>query len=154
MTAKGRGIRERKYERKTLSIGLMLVLSPYTLGLLCLGAAILIFGSLRTIDVVGVHLFVLLLLLLGEFLPILALLRGQAFPLLADGLGKIGLSLLLGDAIRCFSLCLLTILATLATKEDKGVLRTLDVVFVTLLRSALYLGSRRLASILDGWWWW
>ena len=57
-----------------------------TLGLLVLRAAILVLGALWTINVVGVHLLMLLLLLLGETFPVLPLLGSQALPLLADRL--------------------------------------------------------------------
>lgn len=72
------------YERETLAVGLVFVLASDSLRFLALRATIFILGSLRAIDVVGVHLLVLLLLFLSKLLPILALLSCQTFPLLAD----------------------------------------------------------------------
>lgn len=107
--------------------------------LLVLRLAILVLGSLRAINVVGVQLLVLCLLVLRQILPILALLCRQTLPLLADRLGQICLPLLLRWPLRCGScllLRLLAILAALASEKDKSVLWTLDVVLVALLRPA------------------
>jgi hypothetical protein len=77
---------ERKDERKAFRVCFVLVLSSHSLGLLALRTTVLILGPLWTIDVIRIHLFVLLLLLLCEFLPVLAFLGGQTFPLLTDRL--------------------------------------------------------------------
>ena len=60
-----------------------------------------ILAPLRSIDVIGVHLLVLLLLLLCQLLPIQALLGRESLPLLADRFGQIGLALLLRWPIEC-----------------------------------------------------
>jgi hypothetical protein len=82
-----------------------------------------------------------LLLFLGEFLPVLAFLGCKTLPLLADRLGEISLSLLLGDTVGSVHLRLLAILAALAAKEDESVLGSLDVVFVAFLGSTFYFRS-------------
>lgn len=69
-------------EHKGKALGFLMT----TLGLLVLRPAILVLGALWTIDVVGVHLLVLLLLLLRQTFPVLPLLGSQALPLLADRL--------------------------------------------------------------------
>lgn len=120
------------------------------LGFPALGSAILVLGSLGSIDVVGVHLFVLLLLLLRKLLPILTLLRAQALPLLADSLGKIGLALFLGRTIRN-AIFLLTIFAALATEQNERILRSLDVVLIALLWPALDVTTGgRLSTFMRG----
>jgi len=103
---------------------------------LCL--AVLILGSLRSIDVIRVHLFVLLFSILCHLLPFLTLFGRQTLPHLTDGLGEIGLSGFL-DGTLCFGSVLfcLAIFTALAAKEDERVLGTLDVVLVALLRPAL-----------------
>jgi hypothetical protein len=139
MAASKGSSRERKDERKAFRVSFVLVLSSNSFGLLALRTTILILGPLWTIDIIRIHLLMLLLLLLCELLPILAFLGGQTFPLLTDRLRKIGLPLLLCDAIGGICLGLLAIFAALATEEDERVLRSLDIVFVALLWSALYL---------------
>ena len=127
----------------------MLVLATNAFGLPVLESTILIFGSLGTINVIGVHLLVFLLLLLGELLPILTLLGREAFPLLADCFGQIRLALFLAEAIDCLSLGLLAIFTAFAAEEDEGVLGAFNVVLIALFRSTLDIGAaRRLASFL------
>ncbi len=97
----------------------------------------------------------LLFLVLGEVLPHLALGGRQALPLLADGLGEVGLALLLRGALggRCaLVLRLLAVLAAFAAEEDERVLRALDVVLVSLLWPALdgIAAARRLAPPVRG----
>jgi hypothetical protein len=129
----------RENEGNALRIGFVVPLAPTALGLLALRPAVLVPGALWSIDVVGVHLLVLLLLLLRQLLPILPFLCREALPLLADRLGKICLTLLLRRSIsgRCLLLSLLTVLATFTTEEDEGVFGSLDIVLVALFRPSL-----------------
>ena len=69
----------------------MLVIAPALDWLLGLG---LVLATLRSVNVVGIHLLMLLFLFLRQMLPILPFLRGQALPLLADRFRKVRLTLL------------------------------------------------------------
>jgi len=110
-------------------------------------ALALVLGSLRPVDVVGVHLLVFLLLLLRHLLPVLPLLRGQALPLLANRLGEVGLALFLYRGIRS-RLFLESILAALATEQNKSILRSFDVVLISLLGPTLNVAHRRLSTFV------
>ena len=114
--------------------------------------SLLVLGSLRTIDVVWVHLLVLLLLFLCEPLPVETFFGGQGFPLLADGFGQVCLALLLSWAIHRRSsvvLSELTFFAASPSEEDERVLGALDVVLVALPGSALDVAAHgRLASLV------
>lgn len=90
------------------------------------------FRPLRAVDVVGVHALMLLLPLLRTVFPDLTLVHGEALPLLGDRLGEICLPLLLRGAISLLS-SRLPFLTTMASEQDEGILRSLDVVFVALL---------------------
>lgn len=74
----------------------------------------------------------LLLPLLRTVFPDLTLVHGEALPLLGDRLGEICLPLLLRGAISLLS-SRLPFLTTMASEQDEGILRSLDVVFVALL---------------------
>lgn len=137
VTMLGRG----QNERKVLII--FVDVAAATLRLPALRPAILVLGSLGSVDVVGVQLLVLLLLLLRQLFPVLPLLSGQALPLLADGLGEISLTLLLGRHVRRrFLLSRLAVFATLAAEKDESILGSLDVVLVSLLWPTLDVATR------------
>ena len=106
--------------------------------LLVFRLAILVLGSLGTINIVGVQLLVFLFLIFGHLLPELTFLCRQTLPLLADCLGKISLPLLLCRSIRrCNIFSLLAIFTTLPSEEDESIFWTLDVVFVSFFRPSL-----------------
>ena len=63
-----------KNEGDAVTVGLDLARSPGLQRLLPFGLVLLALCSLRPVDVIGIHLLVLLLLLLGKVLPVLALL--------------------------------------------------------------------------------
>jgi hypothetical protein len=130
----------------------MFVLATNALGFPVPESAFLVLGPLRAIHIIGVHLLVLLLLLLGEILPVLTLFRGKTLPLLADRLGQIGLPLLLAEAVDCLGLGLLAIFTAFAAEEDEGVLGSFDVVLVALFGTTLEIGTTgRLASLMKRW---
>ena len=127
--------RDGEEEREALRVGVVLRRGAR----LALELVLLVLRTLRAVDVVGVHRLVLLLLLLREVLPVLPLLRGEALPLLGDGLGEVRLALLLDRAGRAVVLLLrgLTLLALLPSEENERILWPLDVVVVALLRPPL-----------------
>jgi hypothetical protein len=90
----------------------------------------------------------LLLLFLSEFLPVLAFLGCKTLPLLADRLGEISLSLLLGDTVGSFHLRLLAILAALAAEQDERILWSLDIILISLPRPTFDVGRRRLSTLV------
>ena len=123
------------------------------LGLLVLRPAILVLGALWTINVVGVHLLVLLLLLFRKIFPTLPLFRRETLPLLTDHLGQIRLALLLDRCRRSAlavlrTLCAAAFLTAFPPEQDKSVLGTLDVILVALAWSSLYgITTERLSSL-------
>lgn len=113
-----------------------------------------ILAPLGSVDVIGVHLFVLLFLFLGQLLPVDTFFGRESLPLLADRFGQISLALLLRWPIECcFLLGCLTFFAAFPSEEDKGVLGTLDIIFIAFLRSAVdFAAYRRLAAFVRRWW--
>lgn len=95
---------------------------------------ILISHSLRTINIIRIHLLVLFLLLFRQLLPVPPLVGGKGLPLLADRLGEIGLSLFLVNSGGSGGL---SFFDTFPPEEDEGVFRTFDVIFVTFFGAAL-----------------
>ena len=144
--ARGRGRRHWEQEGEALRVGVLAAVAALPL------LRLLVLVPLGAVDVVGVHRFVLLLLLLREVLPVLPLLRWQALPLLGDRLREVGLALLLDRAGRTVVLLLrcLALLALLPPEENERILRSLDVVLVALLRSSLvFADGRSTTSVRD-----
>jgi hypothetical protein len=77
-----------------------------------------ILAPLGSIDIIGIHLLVLLLLILCQLLPIQTLLGRECFPLLTDRFGQVGLALFLRWSIECggFLLGGLTVFAAFSTE--------------------------------------
>lgn len=123
----------------------MLVFSTATLE--CLLGLGLVLGTLRSVNVVGIHLLMLLLLLLRHVLPILPFLRGQALPLLTDRFREVRLTLLFHGGV-CGTLLLLAILAALAAEQDKRILWSLDIILISLSGPTLDVGRRRLSTFV------
>ena len=114
-----------------------------------------ILAPLGSIDVIGIHLFVLLFLLLGQLLPIQTVLGWESLPLLTDCFGQIGLALLLRWSIeRCCLLegCL-TVLTAFSAEKDECILWALDIIVIALLRSTLDIAAYgRLSSFVRRSW--
>jgi len=128
-------------ERQALRISFGLISTPALA--LAIGSSFLALDSLRTVNVVGVHRLVLFLLFLCEVFPVLTLVSWKALPLLTDRFGQISLALLLRwlrghIALAYISSALrqIAILTAFAAEEDERVLGPLDVILVTLLRTA------------------
>jgi hypothetical protein len=100
--------------------------------------------SLRSINVVGIPLFVFALPILGHLFPFPTFLWGQGHPPLADNFRQNGLASL----VRTLGL---TFLAALASEKYEHILRTLDVVLVALLRPAFdeVTTARRFSSFMS-----
>ena len=131
--ARARGRRDGHEEGEALSVDVLATVAALPL------LRLLVLVPLGAVDVVGVHSFVLLLLLLCEVIPVLLLLRGKALPLLGDRLREVRLALLLDRPGRSVLLLLrcLALLALLPSEENESILWPLDVVVVALLRPPL-----------------
>ena len=118
-----------------------------TAALDCLLGLGLVLGTLRSVNVVGIHLLMLLFLLLRHMLPILPFLRGQALPLLANRFREVRLTLLFDGGVGG-ALLLLAILAALAAEQDESILWSLDIILISLSGPTLHVGRRRLSTFV------